>query len=349
MSYLRGPLTRDQVSDLVGDGARSVTDSHVAAAVREPTAVLIDDSATTLMPDVADGTVAYHLDPAAPWGRDIGATPGGTRFEASLAVRVKMVFDDRNARVDHDEEWEAVYYPLGDPFDPAKPHSVDHDGRDFLPDAPAGTAYVLPNAPIHTKTYFSQAEAAIKEALYRGRTIEILRNPSLKVYSRGGESRDRFAERCDSVAQDLADQATAKILDRLEGKMDTVRDQIESARSKVEDASLDLKTRRQDELVPGAGTLIGILMGRRSTRSMSSAASKRSTTRKAQQRVQRSQAKVDAKLRDLDELEDEVTEEVLAIDAEWRVKADDIETLEIGLEKTDIRIAARALVWIPVD
>ena len=100
------------------------------------------------------------------------------------------------------------------------------------------------------------------------------------MYSRVGESRDRFAERCDSVAQDLADQATAKIRDRLEGKMDTVRDQIESARSKVEDASLDLQTRRQDELVSGAGTLIGILMGRRSTRSMSSAGS---TTRKAQQ------------------------------------------------------------------
>jgi hypothetical protein len=40
-------------------------------------------------------------------------------------------------------------------------------------------------------------------------------------------------------------------------------------------------------------------------------------------------------------------EEILGIDATWRARAAEIETVEIGLEKTDIAIEEIAVVWIP--
>ena len=251
--------------------------------------------------------------------------------------------------LDHDEEWEAVVDPLGERVDAAEARPVDYDERDFLAAAPAGATYTLPAAPIRTKTFFSDAEKAIKEHLYRNRSVEIFRNKELKLYSRVGESRADFDARCDVAARAEADREAAKIRDRFEGRMDTVRDQIENARLKIDEVELDVDTRRQEEIVSGAGTLIGVLFGgRKSSRSMSGAASKRSLTRKAQQRLRTAEAKLTDKVEDLEELADDLAEEILEIDAEWRAKAGAVEAMEIGLEKTDIAVAEVALVWVPV-
>jgi hypothetical protein len=100
-------------------------------------------------------------------------------------------------------------------------------------------------------------------------------------------------------------------------------------------------------MVSGAGTLIGLLTGRRSTSSLSSAAGKRSMVRKAEQRLHTAESKYTGLIGDLEELGDELDEEILGIDATWRARAAEIETVEIGLEKTDIAIEEIAVVWIP--
>ena len=172
-------------------------------------------------------------------------------------------------------------------------------------------------------------------------------NKALKLYGRVGESRKEFDERCDAAARDGADADAAKIRDRFEGKMDTVTKQIDAARLRIDELAVDLDTRRQEEMMSGAGTLIGLLTGKRSTRSLSSAASKRSMVRKAEQRLHTAESKYTGLIADLEELGDELDEEILEIDAEWRAKADEVEVREIGLEKSDIAVDELALLWIP--
>lgn len=344
MSYLRGPLTREQIETLTaGDAMR---DAAPAKAPRKAAPEVADDE-STVAPEVAAGIPVRYLDPGAPWAEAVGAARTGTRYEAALAARVEMVFDDTTAGVDHREEWEAVVAPLAERIDPADAVAVDYDERDFLDEPPAGAAYALTDAPIGTKTFFSSAEAALKEWLYRNREVEVFRNKALKLYGRVGESRDDFAERCDAAARDAADAEAAKIRDRFDSKMDTLARQIDAARLRVDEVAVDLETRRQEEMVSGASTVIGLLTGRRSTRSLSSAASKRSMVRKAEQRLRTAETKYTGLVEDLEELGDDLDEEILEIDAEWRKKAADVETLEIGLEKTDISVADLALVWIP--
>ena len=175
------------------------------------------------------------------------------------------------------------------------------------------------------------------------------RNRALKLYSRVGESSAEFAARCDTAAQAAADAEAAKIRDRFEGRLDTLRQQIEETRFKVDQASLDAETRRQEEMASGAGTLIGVLFGgRRSTRSLSTAASKRSMTRKAEQRRAGAEARLTGKVEDLEALEDDLGNELMDIDAAWSAKAAAVETIEIALAKSDVTVDELAVVWLPV-
>ena len=338
MSYLRGPLTKDQISVLMGG-------NKPQPKVKAPTKAVTADA--TPMAPAAAAAVRY-LDPAAPWADRVGASRSSTRFAAAVAARVHLRFDDTAAGVDHDEVWEAIYLPLTDPFDPSTAVAVDYDDRDLRPDPPAGATYVLPAAPLDSKPYYAAAAKAIAEWLTRERSVEILRNPALRVYGRVGESREAFVERCKAAADDAADTEVAAVHDKLAARIAKAQDEIQAAYQRVEDARLDAETRRQEEMVSGAGTLIGVLMGRRRTSSLSTAASKRSMTRRAEQRVTSAEERVAKEQTDVDRLEAEMAAAVTEISERWRQKAEQVEAVTIGLEKTDVQVDPPVLVWVPV-
>ena len=52
---------------------------------------------------------------------------------------------------------------------------------------------------------------------------------------------------------------------------------------------------------------------------------------------------------DLAELEQEIIDEVTAIDDKWKTVAESVETVSIRLEATDVRVTDVRLVWVPVD
>ena len=51
----------------------------------------------------------------------------------------------------------------------------------------------------------------------------------------------------------------------------------------------------------------------------------------------------------LTEIEQEIVDEVTAIDDKWKTVAENIETVSIRLEATDVRVTDVRLVWVPVD
>ena len=342
MSYLRGPLTRDQVEQLVGDDARR----QVRATPSRSESAASD--ATPVAPDTAGSIPARHVDPGAHWLAEIGSSPNSKKFAAGLAVRVRLGFDDAKAGVAHREEWEAVFHPLTHPFDPGAGIAVDHDPRDFREEAPAGATYVLPEAPVDSKAWFTEVESALRDHLVAGREVTVWRNPTLKLFSRVGEDEAAFRGRCAAAADAVADAAVVAVKRKFQARIDRARAAIDAAYLDVREAQLDAETRRQEEMVSGASTIFGVLTGRRNSRGLSAAASKRSMTRRAEQRVHSAEAKATARTESLDALEADLTAAVTAVTAEWQGNADQVEPLEIGLERTDVTVETPMLIWIPV-
>ena len=102
-------------------------------------------------------------------------------------------FDDTAAGVDHQEEYECVYFPLEDPAKPEGARPVDYDDRDLQPAAPPGVVYAIPSAPIAQAAFFRTLERRLEEHLQRSRSVDVLVNRALGLFSRPGETRDAFA------------------------------------------------------------------------------------------------------------------------------------------------------------
>jgi hypothetical protein len=324
------------------------------AAPAAPAATSRPDGPDTLpvVPPVTDGVAVRWLDPAAPWAAAVGIGAPGTPLVPALVARVALLFDDDKLDLRHTEEYEAVIHPLGPTVDAAAAVAVDHDDRDLRTEPPAGATYRVTDVPLGTKAWFRDAEKALVEHLYRSRTTQVQRNPALKLASRTGESAEAFAARCAAAADEGADRAQVELQRRYEARITKARAALDSAGDRVEQARAAQQTRRSSEIAAGAGSLLGaVLGGRRSARTMARDVGRvltgRSRSGEAAQRVETATNRMTERQQALAELEADLARELTAIDDEWRARAAEIETVDVPLEKRDIRMTSLALVWVP--
>jgi DNA helicase HerA-like ATPase len=340
MSYLRGPLTRAELLRLKPDHGDTRPPASTAAAPE------LGPDESSVPPKVADGVDVRYLDPAAPWLTGAGIDPSGSRLEPGLAVRVRLLFDERVGDIRHEETWEAVVFPLGERIDADSALVVDHDDRDFRREGPSDAAYVLSAAPLERADFFKAAETAIEERLFREETLALLRNQELKLYSRPGESADAFRQRCLDAAEDRADAEAERLRARFESRMKTAQRRLSEAERRVRELDVDVSQRRQQEMIAGAGEVLSLFLGgRRRVRSLSGISSRRSMTRRTQERLQSAAEKADEHRDSIEELGEELTEALEDIWSRWEATAGEVEPIEVPLERTDVRLDHMLLFW----
>jgi Helicase HerA, central domain len=353
MAYLRGPLTREQIASLTPKETSALPPPPpgVAAASLPPPGEMAPPTAeaSPVAPKVADSVPVRYLDPATPWAAQVGAVPNGSHLVAAAVARVSMVFDDDKAGLREVQEWEAVLCPLPSTPDPSAAVSVDYDERNLVAAAPPGSQYVLCDAPIGTKTYWTSLQRNLVDQLVRTRTMQLQRNATLKLYSRVGETSEQFAARCAEAADAAADHKLALVRDKYAPKYERARAALATAQDKVEVQAAQAKAERNDGVIGAvSGLLDGFMRGRSNARSMSRSIS-RSTGKAstANKRLESASNRADEKQDALADLEREFQAELAEVHAEADAAAATIDTMPVPLEKTDVKVVDIALVWVP--
>jgi hypothetical protein len=380
MSYLRGPLTRDQIASLMADhraapevaapaapatlpapsGAPLPPPSPTAApapapapAGPVPAPAGAGDDETVLVPKVAEGVPVRYVDIAAPWLGTVGADPRGSRLEAAIVARVALRFDDEKADLVHDQEYEAVLWPLHELLDVSTAVAVDYDDRDLVAEAPPGKAYRLCDAPIHTKAFWTKVQRDLTDSLARSQRLTVPANKALALVARPGESDDAFALRCATAADDRADAEIAKLKDGYETKFKRLRDQMQTAEDRADVLKEQRDGQRNEEVLSTVGSVLGGIFGGRRKRggmlgSLGRAAGKRGRTSATDERLDAARNKVNTLSEELLDLQGDLENEVAAIDVKWSDAAKEITTLDVPLERTDVKVTQLVLAWLPV-
>jgi hypothetical protein len=309
------------------------------------------------MQEVAAGVAIRWADIAAPWLPAVGGDPRGTRYEPAIVARVALRYDDEKADLIHDEEYEAVIFPMAEQIDATRAIAVDYDDRDLRVENPPSITYQLTKAPLKSKTFWTGAERDLVDFLVRSRSIELQVNKELKLYSRPGETPDAFYQRCYQAADAKGDAATAALRDKYQAKVTALQSQLQTAEGRAQVLEAEQKGRRNDELFSTAGSILGDLFGGRKSRGgmlgsvlrkSGSAAGKRGRTAASGERLDAAEEKIQLLHQQMEDIEADLTKEVTDIDAKWMGIAKNITTLPVTLEKSDVKVTQLSLVWIPV-
>jgi hypothetical protein len=342
LSYLRGPLTREQIRTLARSGAppRPVP----AAAALEPEPRGAETTPPVLPPDVPQCFVAPAT-PAPPSARLV--------YRPALLASAQLHYVDRRADVDH---WETVHAlaALRDevPSDPWAAAESLATPPAFADEAETGAAFAPPPAGAARARRYATWRKRFASTLYRDRRLALYRAPSLRRYSLPGQSDGEFRASLVHAAREHRDLALAKLRKRYVPKLARLDERIRRA---VEGLEREKDQHRQQKLqtaVSLGATVLGAIFGRK----IASAGSigRATTTARGAGRVQRERRDVARASEQLGDLR----EQLLALQAEFEAATaelgDAIDPQELGVQphsvrprKADIAVDPVVLAWTP--
>jgi hypothetical protein len=179
----------------------------------------------------------------------------------------------------------------------------------------------------------------------------------LKLFSRPGESADAFMSRCHDAASSRADAETAALRDKYQAKVARIQTQLQAAEDRAGVLHTEQRGRQSQEVLSTAGSILGGLLGGSKSRgkllgsilgSAGTAAGRRTRSATASGRAEAADNRVELLHSQLEQLETELSNEIVDIDQRWTASAANVSTMPVSLERTDVRVTQLSLVWIPV-
>lgn len=215
-------------------------------------------------------------------------------------------------------------------------------------DRPEPEAYFdeLPES-VNEAREFNALKKELADHLYRTSSVTLLYSPVLKVYSLPDESERDFRMRLQQAAREERDEEVDKLTRKYEKRLARLEDRLRRAETRLAKKRADAEARKREVLVSVGESVLGMFMGRRSTRMASSALSKYRQSSSAGMAVEEAEEKVEALQQEIAELEQELREEADTITARWDEALREFEEVSVTPRRRDIDVDVFALAWVP--
>jgi hypothetical protein len=324
LSYLRGPLTLEQLKKLAGSPVSPDDSAKPEAAI----------PSSTERPAVPSSVTESFLGSESPVYR-----PG-----LLATARIHYV-----AAAHHVDHWETIQWLV--PFDEREGEPRWAEGSEARaraadkPDPGIGFAE-LPPAASNPKSY-EPWEKSLKDFLYRERKLSLFTSKPLRLKSLPSESEGDFRARAAHRLREIRDEERESLRKKYAPQIQKVEEAIRRAQSRVERESSQFQGRALDTAVDFGLTLAGALFGRK-LGSVASARRAGETARSASRAasehgdIARAQAELQAQKEKLAGLSAELSEKIAALSA---ASEPEIQALSIAPRKADIRVERLFLAW----
>jgi hypothetical protein len=348
MSYLRGPLTRDQIKSLMDPvkrgGASAVAETTSAkpaiAATTKPGSPT-NASAPILPPEVSQYFLPIR-------GNGEGVVLYEPRMLATADVRLA------NKQIDTNQSL-ALLTPLTD-----GPSEVEWDKSAAL-EVPVSD---LESTPVENAQFGSLPSGAGKaksyEAwkkdfanwIYRTQKLEVLRSATLGITAAPGESERDFRLRLQQAAREKRDEAVAKLREKYAPKIAVLEERRRRAEQAVARESEQASSQKMQTAISFGATLLSSFLGRKSV-SMSTLGRATTAARgvgrsmKESSDVNRAAESLQVIDQKLAELNDEFKAETERLGQEFDPQTEQLETVNVKPTKANVSVKLCALVWAP--
>lgn len=350
LSYLRGPLTRQQIKSLT-------------AAATTPSTPAPSSSAPSIAPaksPAPNGNISSRpvLPPEVPqYFLPICSTAPASAtltYHPMLMGSGKVFFSDTKLAIEHEVIAAALVPIIPGPVAADWDHSepTDLTDRDLENDpSPVATFLLLAPDAAKPKNYDTW-KRSFADALLRTTRLEFLRCDTLEQTSLPGESERDFRARLIHSAREERDAATEKLRAKYAPKLAALTDRLRKAEQRVQVEKEQASSSQVSTFLSIGTSLLGAFMGRKvvsATNLSRASTAARSVGRASKESadVGRAQENADALRQQLAEIEQEFNDEVAAITARLDPSTEPLEKVSIKPKKTNIQVRAVVLAWAP--
>ncbi len=378
MSYLRGPLTRPQVRELMA-GKRDESTAQLGAVapvpagrpVSEPTGVAVARPSTAVGPAGAYVNVPPALPPELTQvflplrigssgalskleqdaGHQVQVSESTVVYEPTLLALGRVDFVDRPRRVSEARQIGLLVRPdaLGAIIRWQDADAMQIDQRSLLqqpePNALFGQIPPQLNALVKLKA----AAKDFADYLTREQVLDLFYMPALDLYGQPGESERDFVVRAQQSAREARDAEVEKLRQKYQQRLSRLEDRLTSEQRQLTADKADYEARKREEMLSAAESVVGVLgiFGRRSSTALSKAATKRRLTATARADVSESEADVARMQAQVEEMRQDMQQEADAVGARWTAALDKVQKYSIRPSRGAVQVELVALAWSP--
>ena len=340
MSYLAGPLTRDQIKRLSADARQTIANSKEDTTNREKPLFESSSSAPALPPAIAQYFVpgdaenlVYH--PQLIAAGEIVYSSARYKVEDQKSVVYTVDFNDGPVDIDWDDS-EAL---------PISIDALDDKGRDNaeFADCPATAG--------SAKAYGGW-ERDFKRWLRQNETLTLFKSKRFKLTSKLGETEGDFRVRLQDLASEKRDVEIAKVRKRYASKLTTLENRLLRAEQTIEKEQEQSTRKKFDTAISFGTAILGAVLGRKKLSSttaskIGTAMKSAGTASKEAKDVNRARETAEKVRADIAALEAELEAEVAKLDTSFNAQDEALDEILIRAKSTDISVPLIGLVWLP--
>jgi len=336
MSYLRGPLVKDQIRTLM--------------AGHRPATPLRGEPASAPPVTAAPTKVATHRPTLPPGVPQVffPAEGGAVVYQARLVGAAEVQFSNKNLGVDATRNvFLAVPVPegVGGP-DWSQGEVLDGDlkGLSRTPADEAGYTDV-PTAAAQPKNY-AKWEKAFKSALSSEQILTVFRCADLKESSGAGETEAEFMARLTQRLRENRDAEVAELREKYAAKTATLQARLARAESSVETQKEQASQARWQTLISVGATVMGAFLGRKALSSRT--LGKATTAARGVGRSMKEGADVGTAEKSAEGIRNQIADLEIEMAAMVRVEPK-IEKLDVKPLRGGVTVKLLVLGWMPMD
>ena len=344
LSFLRGPIDRDQIASLMAEKKSGMPASEGPAI-----AMLGKNSAGGSHPVLPPGINETFLVRQTSLLGDAKLL-----YRPGLLASVRVRFAQAAAGIDTQQDM-TVFLPAVDKvspsmFDDATIEIEEEPERQEHPDNEGGFA-TLP-ADLNRAKTFTDLQSALKDYLYKNQKLSLWKFAELKETSQPGETEGDFRARIAHRMKEERDLAVEKLRSKYAPKMTTVQEQLRKAMQKVEKEKLEVKNQSMQAGVTVVTSILGAVFGRKLTSAANMgkiATGARTAGRLGAQKqdVALAEESVEAITARMEKLDQQFQDEATALLEGAAAENLKLDETNISPKKTDITINNFVLCWTP--
>jgi len=347
MSYLRGPLTREQIKTLMDPRKQALppgTAPQASAVVPE-----IAKSKGSVRPVLPPGVPEYFIPVRGPQPQSSVLV-----YQPRVLGAAQVRFLDAKAKVDF--SCDSVFTtPVTDEAVPVAWEQADEApvALSDLEKSPREEARFadLPSVAGRAKSYEGWSKD-FSAWVYGNRKTDIFRSPGLQAFSNPGEAERDFRIRLQQVSREQRDRMTEALRQKYAPKKATLEERLRRAQQTVDREAEQAKQQKMQTAISVGATLLGAFMGRKALKSATlgratTAARGVSRSLKESQDIGRAEETVESVKKQMADLDAQFQAEIEALSAKTDPLTETLETVTLRPKKSDISVRLVALAWAP--
>jgi hypothetical protein len=364
MSYLRGPLTRNQIKTLMDPIKAQAKEAAVGQAATVPAGARAQPAMTTSTPStgappiqnssaktrqpVLSSEISQYFIPL----RSAGSADSILVYHPMVIAAADIHFSEK--RVDFTRGL-TLLAPITDgppAIDWNQASDIDLPISDLEPSAQDGAQFAeLPGVMAKSRSYDSWRKD-FAAWLYRNQTLELLRSARLDRVSNPEETERDFRVRLQQAAREQRDETVERLRQKYALKIAALEERRRRSQQAVEREVEQAKGQKMQTAISFGATLLSSFLGRKS---LSLTTLGRATTAargvgrsmKEAEDVERAEETVAAVSKQIADLDEQFKTETAAIETAGDPQTETLESITVKPTKSNIGVKLLSLAWVP--